>query len=191
MLQYARPDRPKGDFLHVNSVTWLDAQAAEAFPGAKEGDLLISLRQIAVIAVLDIDARAIKWAVRGPWHMQHDPDVLSNGNLLVFDNRGDLANGGTSRVIELNPRTLETVWSYPEPDGDRLYTSIYGSQQRLPNGNTLIAESNNGRLLEITYDGEIVWDYRIAERKINHQGKELATAVFAERIKPETLSFLP
>ena len=34
-----------------------------------------------------------------------------------------------------------------------------GSAQRLPNGNTLIAESSFGRFFEVTTEGEIVWEY--------------------------------
>jgi hypothetical protein len=190
LLQYARPDRPKGDLLHVNSITYLDETTASFFPGASAGNVLLSLRQISVIAVLDIESRSIKWALRGPWHVQHDPDVLPDGNMLVFDNRGDILNGGGSRVVEFNPRTMKIIWQYPGDGGERMYTSIYGSQQRLPNGNTLISESNNGRLLEVTRTGDIVWEYRIPERKISNNGHEVATVVFGHRFAPGELEFL-
>ena len=190
ILQFADPNQPKGDFLHLNSINYLDVDAARAFPGAEAGDVLISLRQIDVLAVLDIAEKKIKWAVRGPWRVQHDPDILPNGRMLVFDNRGDLKNGGTSRVLEFDPATLEIVWEYPDNTDERLYTSIYGSQQRLPNGNTLISESNNGRLLEVTRDKQVVWEYRIPERTVNRKGDEVATAVFAERFAAEELEFL-
>ena len=31
--------------------------------------------------------------------------------------------------------------------------------QRLPNGNTLIAEATTGRTFEVTCKGEVVWEY--------------------------------
>ena len=34
-----------------------------------------------------------------------------------------------------------------------------GSQKRLPNVNTFIAEDNTGRLFQVKPDGEIVWEY--------------------------------
>ena len=34
-----------------------------------------------------------------------------------------------------------------------------GGQERLPNGNTLICESLMGRFLEVTMDGEVVWEF--------------------------------
>ena len=191
ILQFADPEQPKGDFLHVNSVTYLDAEKASMLPNAAEGDVLISLRQIDVLAVLDLRNETIKWAVRGPWRVQHDPDVLADGKLLLFDNRGDLPHGGTSRVLEFDPHNLAISWEYPGDSNERLYTSIYGSQQRLPNGNTLISESNNGRLLEVTRDKDVVWEYRIPERQLNYRGIEVATAVFAQRFAPDELEFLP
>jgi outer membrane protein assembly factor BamB len=190
ILQYARTEWPKGDLLHVNSITYLDEKAAASFPGADAGDVLLSLRQISVIAIMDIEAATIKWALRGPWHAQHDPDVLDNGNMLIFDNRGDIQNGGATRIIEFNPRTMEILWEYPGDNDDRLYSSIYGSQQRLANGNTLISEGNNGRLLEVTRGGEIVWEYHIPERKTNRKGIEVASVVFGHRFTPEELPFL-
>lgn len=191
MLQYANPNWPKGDLLHVNSITYLDEDSAAHFPGADAGDVLLSLRQISVIAVLDIEDVTIKWALRGPWHAQHDPDVLENGDMLIYDNRGDIGNGGTTRIIEFDPLSLKTVWEYPGKKQDRLFSSIYGSQQRLPNGNTLISESNNGRILEVTRDGEIVWEYHIPERKKNRKGNVVASVVFGHRFQSDELSFLP
>jgi outer membrane protein assembly factor BamB len=190
LLIYADPEYKKGDFLHTNSITYLDEQKAASFPNAQAGDVLLSLRQIDVLAVMDIDAETIKWAARGTWHFQHDPDVLEDGNVLLFDNRGDLKNGARSRILEFNPRTLEVVWEYPDDQDEHLYTSIYGSQQRLPNGNTLISESNNGRILEVTRSGDIVWEFKVPERSINRRGDEIATVVFAERVAPDQLEFL-
>ena len=34
-----------------------------------------------------------------------------------------------------------------------------GGVERLPNGNTLIVESVNGRIFEVTQTCELVWDY--------------------------------
>ncbi|MEJ2140242.1 MAG: arylsulfotransferase family protein, partial [Gammaproteobacteria bacterium] len=129
LLVYARVDVDRGDLLHLNSVQWLDAEKAALFPNAEEGDVLISLRQLDVIAVMDLDEPTIKWALRGPWHLQHDPEVLANGNMLLFDNRGDLKNAGGTRIMEFDPQTLEVSWEYPDNPGERLYSSIYGSQQ--------------------------------------------------------------
>jgi hypothetical protein len=103
------------------------------------------------------------------------------GNILVFDN-GGLAGFGSllpgtpafwpvafrnySRAVEYNPISYEKVWEYSnETDnratgGDRRFFSWFiSSVQRLPNGNTLITEGHDGRIFEVTRQGEIVWEY--------------------------------
>jgi hypothetical protein len=78
-----------------------------------------------------------------------------------------------SRVLEINPLTKQVEWEYTQPnptkdlnnDGfcrgnERLfYSSVMSGCQRLPNGNTLIAEADVGRIFEVTKCGEVVWEY--------------------------------
>ena len=75
-----------------------------------------------------------------------------------------------SRVLELNPLTFQIAWQY---DGDGLgrpfYSSWGGSNQRLPNGNTLITETATGYGFEVTPDGEIVWQF--ANPEVDKEGK--------------------
>ena len=44
-------------------------------------------------------------------------------------------------------------------DASKFYSSYISSAQRLPNGNTLITEGSDGRLIEVTPEHEIVWEY--------------------------------
>jgi hypothetical protein len=117
--------------------------------------------------------------VIGQHHAHMIPRGLpGEGNVLVFDNGGaagygapnpgapagiDNARRDFSRVLELDPVTLEIIWQYPAPGpglgGNRLYSSFVSSAQRLPNGNTLITEGNGGRILEVTAGQETVWEY--------------------------------
>ena len=39
------------------------------------------------------------------------------------------------------------------------FSPFMGSAERLPNGNTLITESDYGRALEVTPGGETVWEF--------------------------------
>jgi hypothetical protein len=106
---------------------------------------------------------------------QHDAHIIpvglpGAGNLLVFDNEGAsgfpatrLASQLGSRVLEINPITKDIVWQYTalnsnEPVWD-FYSSFISSARRLPNGNTLIDEGMNGRIFQVTPQGEIVWEY--------------------------------
>ena len=94
---------------------------------------------------------------------QHDPSLLDNGNILLFDNGAHRQDGSCvsySRVIEVNPTTNKIEWEYKANPPQSLYSALISGCQRLPNGNTLICEGLKGRVFEITMDGEIVWEYR-------------------------------
>lgn len=136
------PDGP--DVLHTNSVQVLN-QSGRA-------RALLSIRAINTVALLDLMSRQIVWARRGPWRMQHEA-MLVGGHLLVFDNLG---LEGQSRVLEFDGLDGDVVWSYTE---EGFLTEGVGAQQRLPNGNTLITESEKGRIIEVTSGGTVVWEY--------------------------------
>jgi hypothetical protein len=189
-LQFADPEAYEGDLLHLNSAKFLSAEQASHLPGAREGDLLLSFRNLDVIAVLNPETRKIVWATKGPWFMQHDPHVLPGGNLLLFDNRGDLGRGGTSRVIEVDPDTMEITWEWPGEHDFDLFTSVAGSVERLANGNTLIAETNRGRLIEVTREGDIVWEYLIPERITSLENYPTTKVWHPQRISPSDLTFI-
>lgn len=153
------------DPLHANGVDYLDSQRAawlrRRVPVAAEGQVLVSFRELAggSIALVDVDAGSVVWASHGPWLAQHDPDILPGGVLQVFDNRGNLGSRHRSRVIEVDPATLGVLRTYTGDPDRPLDSPIRASQQRLPNGNTLITESSGGRLLEVTRDDRVVWEY--------------------------------
>lgn len=153
---------PAGDVLHTNTVTELAPAEATAHPAFSAGDLLISLREIDTIAVVDPDARVVVWARRGPWVAQHEPSVLPDGRLLLFDNRG--GEGGASRVVEVDPDSGEIVWSWSGEPSGTLRSEIGGSCARLPGGHTLISASVPGRALEIDSEGRVVWELRTPHR---------------------------
>ncbi|MCX2721312.1 arylsulfotransferase family protein [Roseibium salinum] len=147
------------DPLHPNTVEYIDAEKAKNFPYGQEGDVVLSFREPNLIAVLSPETGEITWAARGVWLRQHNPSILANGNILLFDNLGVLRRGNSSRVLEIDPRTLDVAWDYTGTKEEPLHSVIRSNAQRLPNGNTLITESDGGRLLEVTRNGDIAWEY--------------------------------
>ena len=126
----------------------------------RAGNLLVCFRNVNLVAVLDRESLEVTWGW-GPGELElpHMPTMLENGNLLIYDN-GPFR--GWSRVIELEPASGEIVWEWPaeEDRGARTFFSEWrGSGQRLPNGNTLICESERGRVFEVTPEGELVWEF--------------------------------
>jgi hypothetical protein len=129
-----------------------------------DGTVLMSLRTTSgVIGVDRASGRAKLHIPPGTVSHQHAPVPLANGNVLIFDNGNFRAGGHVahSRVVEVDPRTLQVVWSYADPFISSFYTPYMGSAQRLWNGNTHVTESATGRLFEVTPDGEVVWEFVI------------------------------
>jgi hypothetical protein len=111
---------------------------------------------------------------------QHDTEWIESGlrgegNILTFSNGAPKVREFSS-VEEIVPELDENDDYVRDPDGGfsaevkRVYprrsnddegefAAIVSSAQRLPNGNTLIGYGPQGRVLEVTPAGKVVWDY--------------------------------
>ena len=146
------------DVFHTNSVEIIDR---DIFSGGrrlfKKGDVLVCIRHQDIIAVIDVEAERIVWSWgREELDFPHHASLLENGNILIFDNG---SHRNYSRIVELNSVTGEIEWEYKAEPLGAFYSPTRGSAQRLPNGNTLIAESDSGWVFEVTRNGEIVWEF--------------------------------
>lgn len=150
-----------GDIFHTNALAVLDGTGSAAAPFLAKGNLLVSVRNTHTIAVIDGRTHKVIWAQTGPWRSQHDPSVLPDGQLLVFDNRGD---AGRSRLLTWDPVAGATTWSYTGTRARPFKSGLLGTAQRLPNGDTLATESERGHAFELAPDGTIVWEYWNPER---------------------------
>jgi hypothetical protein len=153
---WRKSGRRSGDIFHTNSIELLDGTAAAENPAFQAGNLLISLLHLNAIAVVDLAKEKVVWAHAGSYRKQHDPKILPNGNLLLFDNHG---KRGPSAILEFKPGTMELAWVYRGTPEQPFFSKTCGTSERLPNGNTLISETDFGRAFEVTPDGEIVWEY--------------------------------
>lgn len=105
---------------------------------------------------------------------------LSDGNTLISDNQA-------CRVLEVSP-SGEVVWQYGHT-GERAMDNGYQPgyldwpkwATRLPNGNTLIADDEGHRVVEVTRDGTPVWSYGQAGVSGSDPG-QLSHPVCAERL---------
>lgn len=156
----------EGDIFHTNTLEVLDGRFADRHPAFRKGNVLVSVLKLDALAILDPDREEIVWTRTGAWRRQHQPTFLDSGRLLLFDNLG--AGRTRSRVLEIDPLTGETVWQYGGTPGVDFLSKTLGSCQRLANGNTLVTESENGRAIEVTPEGRIVWElynpHRAGER---------------------------
>jgi hypothetical protein len=147
------------DWAHTNTVESLPPNAAgrqdERF---RPGNVLFSCRNIDTVGVIDRETGDVVWAWGpGVLQKQHMPTMLENGHMLIFDNG---CERGSSAVVEMDPLTGEIIWRYEADPPESFYTHTRGANQRLPNANTLITDSDTGgRIFEVTLGGEIVWEY--------------------------------
>ncbi|HEY1385225.1 MAG TPA: arylsulfotransferase family protein [Dongiaceae bacterium] len=181
LLHLAIPSYALSDPLHTNSVQYITADLARSFPFAKEGDLLVSFRDISAVAVLSLETRRIEWATRGPWLWQHDASLQPNGHITVFDNLGGFQDGNSARVLEIDPRSGGIVWSYHGDTAHPFHSPLRSSAELLPNGNVLITESDGGRLFEVTRQGEIVWNF-VNPTRGGANAEMIAIATWGQRI---------
>jgi len=153
-----RNGRSEVELFHANAVEAMSRPGlAERSPIYAEGNVLTCLRNQDVIAIFDWEARKLVWVWgRDELELPHHPTMLDNGNVLVFDNG---FRTGRSRVLEVDPIANEVVWQYEGNEAEPFFSKNRGSNQRLPNGNTLIADSDSGRAFEVTPAGEIVWEF--------------------------------
>ncbi len=124
--------------------------------------VMVSFRNISTVVIIDKASCDIVHRVGARLlAQQHDPSMLDNGNILVFDNgahRHDISMP-FSRVLEIDLSTNLPVWSYQAWPLEDFFSPFVGGARRLPNGNTLITEGTTGRLFQVTATGEIVWEY--------------------------------
>lgn len=158
------------DVLHSNRPLLIRENVPLKAPYMKPGQVIVSLRDLDSLVLFDVEKEEAVKVWRGPWRGQHNPELLPNGDLLVFDNKGIRTEGGKnfSRIIEFDPGSGQIVWTY-ENTGKNSFSSAWaGTANRLPNGNTLISETWGTQVLEVTPEKEVVWE---ANARMVHQAR--------------------
>jgi len=167
------------DIFHSNTVEVINRDINGV---CKKGDLLVCVRNLDIVGILDTEREELIWQWgKGELDGPHHPTLLKNGNILIFDNGW---NREYSRVVELDPVERKVVWEYKsDPPGD-FFSLVRGASQRLPNGNTLITESDRGHVFEVTPTGQIVWEYYNPEVR-RQEGKRRAIYRMMRVTNPE------
>ena len=140
------------DWTHVNDVDKIGDGLYLASPRNFDQAIVVNRSTNEIVMKLGADGK------KNILDEQHNPDYLESRNgtptILVGDS-------GNDRIVE-----------YANPDGDlkngtgweRTWT-LKGDLKwprdadRLPNGNTLVTDSSNNRVIEVTPKGEVVWEF--------------------------------
>jgi hypothetical protein len=148
--------KSEGDIFHANALEWMDGSREHLSPLYRRGNILTSFKHQDAVAIVDMELGKLVWFKSGPWVYQHNPVLLENGNLLVYDNNRFC---DYSRVLEYNPFTREIPWHYMADPPQAFFNKHCGAAFPLANGNILIIESEYGRAFEVTREREIVWEF--------------------------------
>lgn len=156
---YEHLDPEKDSLLHnMKRVEWTHGNSVTPVGQDK---VLVSFRNISTVAVIDKNNDEIVWRLGyDVLAQQHDPSMLDNGNILIFDNGlcRKSESWSHSRVVEVNPLG-EVVWEYKDSPASNFFSCHISGARRLVNGNTLIVEGGKGRLFQVTPECEVVWEY--------------------------------
>jgi hypothetical protein len=139
--------RYEEDWTHVNDVDAVGDRYLLASPRNFDQTILVD-RQTG-----DIEMKLGSDGDFSVMKKQHNPDYLESESgdptFLVADSENE-------RIIEYAREDSEWNKTWSVGSGETL--AWPRDADRLPNGNTLLADSRNDRVLEITPDGEVVWE---------------------------------
>ncbi len=152
--------------------------------------VMFSFRNISTVGIIDKASGAIAWQIGDDvLAQQHDPSLLDNGNVLIYDNGSHSRRDPlpASRVIEVNPATNEIVWQYRDNPPFNFFSAYISGARRLPNGNTLITEGQVGRIFQVTPEGDVVWEYINPHFAPNELGFEVNSVFRSTHYLPDQI----
>lgn len=137
------------DWTHINDVEAVELDGRET--------VMVSLRNQDQVVFVDME-RGLRenWTLgtdgdHGTLYEQHNPDFIprEQGGPAVL-----VADSENSRVVEYQRQnnSWEQSWRWSD---DRL--QWVRDADRLPNGHTLLTDSNGDRVLEVARNGSVVW----------------------------------
>ena len=93
----------------------------------------------------------------------HAPDWTADDTITILDNGNNRPSGNYTRGVEIDPKTDKVVWFWGPgavgAPGGNFYSAYQCGAQKQANGNWMITTTNNGHVVEVTPDKNIVWEY--------------------------------
>ena len=157
------------------SATMEESRGHSGGNGGIGGDLLYRWGNPRAYEHGDAEDQRLFWQHNTHWI---PPGLPGGGNILLFNNGKEFPGYERlySSIDELVPpvdgyryrRDANSayppdglVWTYAAETPADFYAPFISGTQRLPNGNTLIADGTGGTIFQVTPDGRTVWKYTI------------------------------
>jgi hypothetical protein len=146
------------DPIHLNDIEPVRKDG----PYWRKGDLFLSLRSRSTVMLYRPSTNKVIWRKDGPWSKQHDVDILDDHRISIFNNNGR-EEYVASRTAEVNIYDFATgeVTSPWRAALERLgvWAGEQGLAEVLPNDELFVEEQPHGRLIRLTLDGDVVWEF--------------------------------
>jgi len=169
---YAKDYFNKEPYVNLSRNGWTHTNAVERL---ENGNTLISPRNFDLLVEVDSEGSLVRTLGDGMLVDAHDPEFLSTGNILVSN------QVRPHEALEFDPDTNKIVWRFvpPYPQiANSFSVSLADAKpvmmpirdvDRLPNGNVLI--TGYPFIIEVTRDGEIVWQLQYADMESVVEGR--------------------
>ena len=98
--------------------------------------------------------------ITGPFAAQHDPDIISDKEISIFNNNNFLINNKYSEILIYNfeNKKFKKLFSDQLKKND-FKTETNGLHQILNDGSLMVEETIHGRLLLFNNQGEKEWEF--------------------------------
>lgn len=169
MAYYDRDDFVMDDMLTMGNLNLYDLTHANSVRLTPDNNLIVSVRHANEVLVISRETGDLVWRSReysftndtGFSH-QHDSQILSNGNLLLFDNGNETnITRAVEYAINHDTRELTLVWQHSNDH----WQPNRGSVRKTETGNYLInwVERDSGDIEIVSPDGMVLFSITIPE----------------------------
>jgi hypothetical protein len=149
------------DPLHLNDVQ----PVFEDGPFWKRGDVFLSLRHTSTIMLYRPSTDSVIWWKQGPWAAQHDVDIIDQSTIGIYNNNTyDYGSGGFvdghTHINYYDFKTDSVTSPFKEALAEQeVKNEAAGLFTLIPDGHYYVDESESGRTLIFTPDGELAVEH--------------------------------
>lgn len=133
-----------------------------------DGNIIASSRNASSVFVISRATGEVVWRIAAPTvcqqHCAHQ--INEQGDILILDNgvfRPGLAMPFSRAIVVSKDQDIKWEYKDRSTGGLGFFTPFMGSAQKLGNGNVLICEAATGRVIEVTEEGGVAWEFVVPQ----------------------------
>lgn len=152
------------DYMHLNDVQPVVSDSKFW----RKGDLFLSLRNQNLVFLYRPSSNKIIWSKTGPWLKQHDVDVIDSTRIGIFGNNVIDAKFSNPLNSLIDGHNQQYIYDFSRNEITTPYDNLFnimnigtytgGGSRILSNGNIIIDQNNQGKIICGTFNEEI-WTY--------------------------------